>query len=91
MSARAADVSDGSIVRGWKRPSVSSAARGVSVAMAAGRASADLSHAFLRTELNFSILRLNFSISSGIFTKISQNFTDFLKFSMNFNILGHVR
>ena len=45
----------------------------------------------LRTELNFSILRLNFSISSGIFTKISQNFPNFLQSSLSLDILEHVR
>ena len=34
---------------------------------------------------------LNFSISSGIFTKISQNFPNFLQSSLSLDILEHVR
>ena len=45
----------------------------------------------LRTELNYSILRLNFPIISGIFTKISQNFANFLQSSLSLDILEHVR
>ncbi len=45
----------------------------------------------VRTELNFSILRLNFPINSGIFTKISQNFPNFLQSSLSLDILEHVR
>ena len=36
-------------------------------------------------------LRLNFSISSGIFTKISQNCPNFLQSSVSLDILEHVR
>ena len=45
----------------------------------------------IRTELNYSILRLNFPIISGIFTKISQNFANFLQSSLSLDILEHVR
>ena len=48
-------------------------------------------HSVLRIKLNYSILRLNFSISSGIFTKISLNFPNFLQSSLSLDILEHVR
>jgi len=65
------------------------AARGVRCMLRGCGTSSCLSR--IRTELNYSIRKLNFPIISGIFTKISQNFANFLQSSLSLDILEHVR